>query len=487
MNTLYTKLALGLFGLFCLVGGVFVAITVFTAQMYQQEVTQKLNRKLAENIVAENVLFQDGEINHPVLEEIFHTLMVINPSIELYLLDPEGEVVAFSAPEGKVLRRRVSLQPLHQAQNNTSELPLMGDDPRSLSAQKAFSVAPIHDDQRLVGFLYIILESEEVDGIVDLLNSSYILRLSTWLGVASVVFALAAGLLTFALLTRRLRALSAVMAEFRRSDFHQRLPFKTKGIGAEDEIDRLGDTFSEMAERIWEQLGKLRKTDALRRELLANVSHDLRTPLASLQGYIETLLVKDESLSMEKQREYLQIAARHTRHLGKLIQELFELSKLESRETDPSIEPFSLTELIQDVAQKFELRAQRKGITIETDFQTSTPFVEGDIAMIERVLDNLIENAIRHTPRDGSIRLSLIPDDDRLSIRVADTGCGIPPEELPHIFERFHRHVGGGSGLGLAIAWRIVELHGSVLTVHSTPDRGTRFDFWLPMHRFANP
>ena len=91
LNTLYTKLALGLVGLFCLVGGMFVAITLFTAQMYQQEVTQKLNRKLAANIVAENVLFRNGQINHPVLEEIFHTLMVINPSIELYLLDPDGE------------------------------------------------------------------------------------------------------------------------------------------------------------------------------------------------------------------------------------------------------------------------------------------------------------------------------------------------------------------------------------------------------------
>ena len=190
---------------------------------------------------------------------------------------------------------------------------------------------------------------------------------------------------------------------------------------------------------------------------------------------------------MEKQREYLEVAARHTRHLGKLIQELFELSKLESREIDPRIEPFSLTELIQDVAQKFELRAQRKGIRIETDFQTSTPFVEGDIAMIERVLDNLIENAIRHTPSDGTVRLSLMPDDDRLSIQVADTGCGIPAEDLPHIFERFHRRAGDGSGLGLAIAWRIVELHGSMLTVQSTPERGTMFNFWLPAHRFLNP
>lgn len=487
LRTLYAKLAVVLLGLFCLIGGVLLAVTLFSAQMYQQEVSQKLNRDLAAHI-AEKILLKDERINEKALKEVFHMLMLINPSTELYLLDPDGKILGYSASPGKVQRTHVSLKPVEQFLRGQTSLPVLGDDPRALGDRKVFSAAPIGVAGKRQGYLYVILGGEQVDNITQLLQGSYILRLTVWGAGAALLFSLLAGLALFALLTRRLRRLSTAMEAFKEQNFNDPVQFAVEEGHERDEIDRLGITFWEMAERIRTQMARLRETDALRRELVANVSHDLRTPLASLQGYLETLLLKDESLSAQQRQEYLKVAARHTRRLSKLILELFELAKLDSRETEPQVEPFSLAELVHDVAQKFQLRAQEQEIQIETDLNAGAPFAEADIGMIERVLDNLIENALRHTPRGGTVRLSLIPNRDCITLEVADTGCGIPEKELPYIFTRFYhpaptdRNNPDGTGLGLAIARGIMELHGRELSVRSALNCGTVFSFELPVH-----
>ena len=246
------------------------------------------------------------------------------------------------------------------------------------------------------------------------------------------------------------------------------------------------DAFQHMARQIQQQLTRLKETDALRRELVANVSHDLRTPLASLKGYIETLLLKDDSLSPEQRQQYLQIAFNNAERLNKLVSELFELAKLDAGELKLHKETFSLAELAHDVIQKFELRAQQQNIQLEVDIDADVPYVEADIGLIERVLDNLVDNALKNTPEGGAIRLALDSDGQLVTVQVADTGRGIAEDELPHIFQRFYKKPDSeasytGAGLGLAIAQRIVELHGSELSVNSVLHQGTRFDFALPV------
>lgn len=142
-NTLYGKLAALLFGLFCVIGSVAVMLTLYATQSYFQEVSQKLNRTLAERMVSEKVLMQEGRINDEVLKEVFHQLMVINPSIEVYLLDAAGTILTFSAPPEKVKRQRLSLDPLTRFLSGSEDFPILGDDPRDLTRQKVFSVFPI--------------------------------------------------------------------------------------------------------------------------------------------------------------------------------------------------------------------------------------------------------------------------------------------------------------------------------------------------------
>ncbi|CAB1062529.1 Two-component system sensor histidine kinase [Olavius sp. associated proteobacterium Delta 1] len=487
-RSLYSKLAAVLTGLFCLVGLAIIIVTLFSTEMYQQEVNQRLNRRLAAQIVAEKILMQENRVNQEALADIFHMLMVINPSIEVYLLDARGNILEFSASPGKVKRSRVDLEPIRDMLEKDVTIPLRGDDPRDPGGKKVFTVARIPEQGQLQGYLYVILGGETYDSVVQKLKASYILQLSAWMIFASLFFALIAGLVLFASLTGRLKRLANAMDAFRSGTGHQpmKLPRPKRRHGTDD-IDRLELAFTEMSARIEDQLDQLHRSDTMRRELIANVSHDLRTPLATLQGYIETMLLKEDDLDPPTRRSYLETAIKHCERLSKLVSELLELAKLDSYDIRAEREPFNLSELVQDVVQKFQIMASDKQITLSTTCENNLPFVNADIGLIERVLENLIENAVRNTPPGGSVRLLLKPQQENVAVQVSDTGHGIPTQDLSQIFNRFYqleksrKSEQGHSGLGLAITKKILELHDRSIDVASALGTGTTFSFQLPV------
>jgi len=488
-RNLSTRLAAVLLGLFLAIGVLYTLLTVYTTRLYFQEVNQKLNRILAQQLVAEKVLLTGGKVNEGALQNVFHMLMVVNPGIEVYLLDPDGKILAFSAPPGKVKRQSVSLEPIKRMLNKTSALPIEGDDPRDPAMRKVFSVAPIMLDSSVQGYLYIILGGEEFDAEAQMLQGSYILKLGFWAAMGGLLFVLLAGLLLFNRMTRPLRQLSAAMETFRQSGFSEPPPLLPHERGSnENEIDRLTAIFRQMADRIAMQIKELRESDMLRREFLANVAHDLRTPLTSLQGYIETLQMKEGTITDEEKRKYLAIAQKRSDQLGKLVTALFELAKLDSPTVRVRPEPFSLPELIQDILQKFQLAAEQRKVKLLMNADEPLPLAFADIGLCERVFENLIDNALRSTPENGSITISAVPENDRIRVRVSDTGSGILPEDVPHLFERPYRKgkakqdAGSGAGLGLAIVKRILELHGSGIEVKSGANQGATFLFTLPRH-----
>lgn len=511
-KTLYSKLVVTLLVIVFVLAGIGFSALKYSSEMYQQEVTQKLNRSLARNMIAEEPLLQNQTINQIALDNLLHMLMVINPSIEIYLLDKKGEILSYSAPDEKIKRKSVDLEPVKQfIQNETTHI-CLGDDPRHPSRQKVFSAARIPEKGELEGYLYIVLSGENYDNVVDQLKDSYILRYSAISLVLMFSFVLIVGLGIFALLTRRLKRLTNIISHFSgsengsgntesgRDNTEKRYPVSNN---QGDEVEQLGLQFNKMADRLDDQILKLKSNDNQRRELIANVSHDLRTPLATLQGYIETLAIKN-SATEEERKQYLDVAFAQSKRLSTLVDELFELAKLDSCESVVYAEPFSLGELMHDVGQKFQLRAEEKNIELSVNCDDATTWVHADIGMIQRVLENLIENALRHTQEGGKITLGFTAEGNQVRVRVADNGHGIPEEELKHIFDRFYRvdksrtnsHidnsnnivsitklVGQSSGLGLAITKRIVELHGSKINVESVVNKGTVFSF--PMQVYA--
>ena len=486
-KTLYAKLAVVFVALLALIGAVYIALTIYSTRLYLQELTQQFNRTLATDLVAGTTLIQDGQVDHEALKHIFHIYMDINPKIEVYLLDWRGNILTYSAPPGKVKRARVSLEPLFYLLHDIGPLPIVGDDPRNLNGQKVFSATRIGPKNKPEGYLYVVLRGERFDSVANLLEASYFLRLTTWTALGIMIFGVLTGLMLFNLLTRRLTTLSWTMKTFVQNGL-KHIPLSPElDTHSKDEIGQLGATFKHMARRIIHQMNALKKSDALRRELVANVSHDLRTPLASLQGYLETLLLKEPTLSDRDRRTYLEVAMKHSQTLTNLVEELFELAKLDSHETQLRLESFSLVDLIQDILQKMQLKATQAGITVTSQIPEHVPLIIGDIALIERVLENLIENALRYTTTSGTILLSLHLENKSVVVKVNDTGCGIPEKDLPHIFDRFYQvpdptlQRQGGGGLGLAITKRILDLHESPITVQSLLDQGTTFTFPLPV------
>jgi signal transduction histidine kinase len=488
MRTLYAKLAAALLALLCTLGLLYGAFNLYATQVFLQELNQRFNRDLARQLLVQRNLGSGELLDERQVKAIFSYYMHINPAIEIYLLDAAGNILAFEAPQMKIKRRAVDLEPIHRFLRSDDHYPILGDDPRDGARQKVFSAAPYPLQGEPRQYLYVVLAGEDYDNMEALLHDSYFLQLSIAAVVGSIVFGLLAGLYAFNLLTRRLHRLTGLMGRFRASAFKQHEPYAGRAEAAQlisrgDEIDVLGATFDQMAQTIIEQVERLEQKDSLRRNLVANVSHDLRTPLASLQGYLETLLLKSD-LDDAQRRDYLEIAFRHGERLTRLVSELFELSKLEANEAQPQREPVALGELVQDAAQHFQLRAEQQGVTLRTEGGSGLPFVSADIAMLNRVLENLIGNALQHTPQGAEITIAMTAAADGVEVCVANPGAGIAAEDLPHVWERFYqapeRRHGGGAGLGLAIVKRIVELHGGSLHVDSSAGGLTRFCFTLP-------
>lgn len=483
-RSLYTKLAITLFVILCLFGLLFIQVLRYASEQYQQEVTQRLNETLADHVIAEVNYFHGEKINQAALKETFHMMMVINPNIEVYLLDPDGKILDYVAPYAKIKRTHIDTKPIQTFINKKASFPLTGEDPRNLDGRKVFSVAAIKNNEQLQGYLYIILGGEEYAGIAGMLKDSYILRLMIWGVVISIIVASLAGLMVFALMTRRLRKLTRKMNESVADNKFTPIEITKEKHG--DEVDRLSRQFNSLIKTINMQIEELRNVDKVRRDLIANVSHDLRTPITTLQGYLETLLLKNASLSEQEKDQYLKISINHSKHLSRLVTELFELAKLDSCETIISAEPFSLAELIQDVIQKFTLPAKKKGITLKYHYENQPGLVFGDIGMMQRALENLIQNALRHTEKGGTVTIAVKTTNEKVIVVVSDNGCGIPKTELSQIFNRFYRidksRTTNSSGLGLAITKRILELHGSTINVKSRVNHGTTFSFQIPSY-----
>lgn len=501
LYSFYSKISLALLASFLLIGLLLLGLAQHLSKIYQNEVEQKLHKNLAYHVVKDNELLVDGEIDHGALKHAFHNMMILGPDFEFYLLDAEGNIQTYSAEPGKVKRASVSLNPIHNFIEGIQSLPILGDDPRSLTNEKIFSVSPLYDGENIKGYLYIIIGGEIYDGISQILKNSHNLTLAAWSLIFALVFGLVATLLLFALLTRPLRKLTQDIQAFRQEGFQSgKLPVSKWDAQSSDEIQRLGNTFNEMAAALNDQYQKVKNTDELRRELIAYVSHDLRTPLASLQGYLETWQLKfgQQTSSSEQggsvtqktnEGEFLiEIALKNAHQMSRLIEQLFELAHLDADDMKLELEPLMIAELAQDVLMKFQLAAEKKNIQLELVAAEPTLLVNGNIEKLERVLTNLLDNAIRHCKKGDSIQVIVEANKESasgVSVKVRDTGIGIRREEQSRIFEGHFRAsnsvsgTGTNSGLGLAISARVVELHGSKLKVISQLGEGSEFSFNL--------
>ncbi|MEH0153045.1 HAMP domain-containing sensor histidine kinase [Limibacter armeniacum] len=483
-STLYWQIS-AIFLLVLLVFGlVALRISVQSARNYAIEVNQKLNRELAAHTVQELKPFLNhGVINEKAIQDIMHSMMVINPSVEVYLLDPNGKILSYVAPKKVVKLETVSLAPVKTFLESDKGNIIYGDDPRNPGESKIFSAAKVIEDNQLMGYIYIVLASQEYVSVSEMVEGSYILALSIKTMVTILIVSALIGLILIWIITQKLNKITEGIRHFREGDLKSRITVKNN-----DELGKIGTAFNEMAATIEQNIEELKGVDKLRVELISNISHDLRTPISNIQGFAETLLIKQENISNEDRNRYLTIIFEGCERLKKLVNDLFELSKLQANQVKLNKEPFSVGELVHDVAHKYRLTSQKKGISINTIVAKNTPLVEADIYLIDRVLQNLIDNAIKFCEDGDTINIEVDSADmANVRLRIADTGTGIKSEMLPHIFERYYKgaEYKTSSGLGLAIVKNIIEQHHSDISVESTVGQGTVFTFTLPVANMA--
>lgn len=482
LNSFYAKLSALFLVMIVALGVALATLGVRAARQYADEVEQKLNRTLADEMVSRFEPLLRDSIDTGGIDETIQDMTGINRRIEIYLLERDGSLKAsFAVPDQEIEQRRVDLEPIRRFMRG-EELPILGDDPMTAGGEKPFSAAHIEIMGKEDCYLYVILGSEQYASVASMVGESYILQTALG-GLGAVLLATAGvGLLLFRRLTKRLRGMQEVVAEFEQGTFDRRVEVTTN-----DELGQLGKCFNRMADTLTDTMEELRQADRMRRELVANVSHDLRSPIASIQGYLETIAMKDGDLAPAERQRYVETALQNTRRLNTLVNELFELSKLETEQVEPTMEAFPVAELVQDVVMQYQPRAEETAVDLQAELPERRVRVEADIGLVERALSNLIDNALQYTPAGGQVRVRLENEGAAVCVAVRDTGPGIPADDLPHIFERSYRvdksrdRDRGGAGLGLAIAKTILELHDATLEVESTVGEGTIFRFRLPV------
>ena len=485
-NKLYWKISLTLLSLLVILGIVYVSIFNYIRHEYFHESVQRLHYDLAENALKEVKPYKNGEVQKPAIMDFMHSAMVMNPNAELYLLDTKGKIITDAAPKGKVVMESVALAPIKKfvASKGKEYLYIEGDDPRDPKRCKVFSAAEVREEEGgdLKGYIYIILASEKQEAVESGLFGSYMLKLGANLFFITLIGALLIGLLAIWLLTRGLRNITQTVSRFKEGDYKAR-------IADTDKVDfpEMSETFNEMADTIVANIDELKSVENLRRELIANVSHDLRTPLAIVQGYVETLLMKGENISEADRKKYLETSMSGLERLSKLIAQLFEYSKLEAKQIEPEKEPFFIGELAQDVAHKYQILAEQKSIKIDLDVAPNLPLVFADLSLVERVIQNLMDNALNYTPENGAIILAVSEVNNKVQIRIKDNGPGISEKDQAFIFDRYRQasrtgESKKGAGLGLAIVKKILDLHDSTIEVKSKLNEGTAFMFQLPAY-----
>ncbi|MGJ7563717.1 HAMP domain-containing sensor histidine kinase [Variovorax sp. GB1R11] len=467
--------------------GASVWLQVRSSGLHEQEVIQRLSSGLAAHIAENTELMKPGGLDQAAVKDLFDKLMAVNPSVEVYVLAPDGRIEAQAAPAGHLKRESVALAPIRRLLAG-APLPIAGDDPRSVGGSKVFSVAPLRMGGRDAGYVYVVLQGEDLDVLVANAAADNVLRTMLWSTGLVALLGLLAGLAAFRLITRPLRELTSAVKRFEAegiASLESETPTLERLSQGTDEIAQLGQAFTQMTRRIAEQWRELTLQDQQRRELFANISHDLRTPLTSLHGYLETLLLKAGTLDEAERRRYLEIALGQSRKVGRLAQEVFELARLEYGVVKPEKENFALADLVQDVFQKFELAAEARHQRLKPDIAPGLPVVSADLGMIERVLTNLLDNAIRHTPAGGEIVVQLRQENAGVAVQVSDTGPGIPGDLQKALFMRpvfmsgSRTDSASSGGLGLVIVKRILQLHGSDIRLVQQPDKGAVFRFQL--------
>ncbi|MFZ5640481.1 MAG: ATP-binding protein [Bacillota bacterium] len=392
-----------------------------------------------------------------------------NMGAEVWIIDRNGSVITASANhlrhEGDTLEPR-DIENLRQGKTSIRE-----GESQFYNEKVLWAVLPVQNRGEVIGG--VILYSP-VMGIS--LTMAKVKNLFIYSAVVSIIFASLIAYFFSRSVSRPLQEMNLVAHRVAEGRFDERVD-----VCSGDEIGQLGHSFNFMA-------GQIERHEKMRREFVANVSHELRSPLTSVQGFIEALM-DGKDKTPEDRKRYLDIVHTETMRLIRLVNELLDLSRVEEGIVRLKLKEVDLAGVIDNVLKKYRPVLEERSIRVIKKLPPSLPELKGDGDRIQQVLNNLLDNAIRYSENDTEIVIAVEDSAGNVKITVEDHGKGIPEEELPYVWDRFYKvdkarsRNAEGTGLGLAIARQIVEQHGGRVEAESIPLQGSKFSFSLPMYK----
>lgn len=449
-------------------------------------VQQSLHRELAGHMAHINPLLASGNISDAALKEAFHDFMLLGPSFEIYTLTPSGDVVAYSAPETKIVTRQVALPPI-KAFLRQQPLPITGTDPRALQRDKIFSATELHHpDGQLSGYLYVIIGGEAFDGWQQIAYDTH--QRQTWL-VSLLICALFA-LLLFALMlkffTSPLSRLSRDVIRLNPSVSGKTAAMLPGVYQGSSEISALGTQINALLQKIHQQQQQMQAQQQAKQRFMLHLSHDLKTPLTALLGYLETWQL---SPTQQRSDDLIQMATNTGQNLQQLLAQLLELIALENQTITPKFTTFALQPFLQELTQTFTPKAARRQIQLHFDAgENMVAF--SDRQLLQRMLHNLVDNALRYTPTEGKISIQPVLHHSRWQLLVEDNGSGMHQDASRALNQPIAKAPQFSEddplpqlGVGLAIVRHLATMLDCPLEIDSEPDQGCRIYLALKLQR----
>ncbi|CAM1341129.1 sensor histidine kinase [Tenacibaculum amylolyticum] len=484
-NKFIAKLSISFLVIILTIGIVYIVVTFFLLDKFYSETTQRLNANVASHLIEEKFqtvspFLDDGAVNKEFFDDLMHDMMAVNRAIEVYLLDEKGmvlhSIVLDHTNKNKPLTK-VDLAPIKKfiANNN---LYVLGDDPKDINCKKIFSAAPFESKGKK-GFIYVLLASKSFDQVWSSLFKGYFSRLTFITLIITMILAMGIGWLSIVIISKSLLTIILYVNQFKEGNLDSRIPNAN-----ESNLSILATTFNEMADTIAANIEEIYSVNRFKKELIANVSHDLRTPLTVIRGYAETLKMNEDIITEQNKKEFLKIIEQSTLSLSNLVNHLFDYSNLDAKEIKPKRIVFNITELISTIIKRYTIITKEKGIRL-ISIEESPVFVYADKILIERVLQNILDNALKFTPTGGEISFKVEKKKEKTFISIKDTGPGIDEEEKKHIFKRYTTSSTPEEkmniGLGLAIVKKIMDLHETDISIYCEgKNKGCIFEFYLP-------
>ncbi len=481
-SSIFKRIGLLVFSLITVLSLLFIIITYLSATYFFNASTQLVNKDVAAHIAKFTSPFEDNNINKNKADSVFYNAMVVSPSIEVYFLDSIGKVIYFEAPDSAIKLWHIPLDNINKLIASKGTAYITSPDPKDPQHSKIFSAAEVIKQNKKLGYIYVILGSKAYSNISELLFTSHAGTLALEAFALIIIASFAISFYYIRRLQRRYSTVVSVLNEYKQGNFTARFTENKN-----DEFTPVTSSFNAMAELLSHHISQLKRAEKERKNFIANISHDLRTPLSIASGYAETLMSEQERITNSKRKEYMLLVVSKLKQVENMVMQLFELSRLDAIDAKPQEEPFIFSEILQEITNSFSMAAAQKNIQLTCVGCQEVVWIKGDIKMMERVLQNLIGNAIKNTPDNGHIVIKFQQQNQKLTAIFENDGKLISQALLNWINSTEEANTTQSqskphTGLGLMIVKRILALHNSRLVADNNAGLSNRFMFTLPLY-----